>query len=123
MLGAGGQLLMKVGMKAFGPIGDLGSLHVLTGLTDPHLCAFLWVCGGLLCYVAAMMTWLMVLKVMDLSRAYPLLSLGYIVVYAGAVSWSRIGEQPTLLRTLGTAVIVGGVVLASYSAGMDERDE
>ena len=123
LLGAVGQLLMKVGMKAFGPIGDLASLWAFTGLTDPHLFALLWVCGGLLCYVAAMMTWLGVLKVMDLSRAYPLLSLGYVVVYAGAVSWSRIGEQPTLLRTLGTSVIVGGVVLATYSTGTEKRGE
>jgi len=123
LLGAVGQLLMKVGMNAFGPIGDFGSLHALTRLADPQLFALLWVGGGLLCYVAAMMTWLGVLKVMDLSRAYPLLSLGYVIVYAGAVSWSRIGEQPTLLRTLGTSVIVGGVVLASYSTGTEKRDE
>lgn len=123
MLGAIGQLLMKVGMKTFGPIGDLGSLHTMTSFTEPHLYAFLWVGGGLLCYVTAMMTWIGVLKVMDLSRAYPLLSLGYVVVYAGAVSWARIGEQPTLLRTFGTSVIVGGVVLASYVTGTEKRDE
>lgn len=123
VLGAVGQLLMKAGMKSFGPVDGFASLHALSSLANPQLFALLWVGGGLLCYVAAMLIWLGVLKVMDLSRAYPLLSLGYVVVYAGAVSWSRIGEQPTLLRTLGTSVIVGGVMLASYSTGTEKRDE
>lgn len=60
---------------------------------------------------ASLITWLLVLKHFDVSIAYPLLSLNYIVVLV----FSRIcfGEQIPIRRWLGIACIMIGVAILS----------
>ena len=69
-----------------------------------------WLIVGVACYGVAVLLWVNVLRGIPLSRAYPLLSLGYPLVYGGAALW--LGEAFTLQRTLGTALVCVGVLLA-----------
>jgi len=73
----------------------------------------LWVVAGIVCYGIAMLVWIYVLGHFELSVAYPLLSVGYILVYVGAVLWPRIGESFTLEKTAGIVLIMLGVALVA----------
>lgn len=104
--GAIGQLLMKVGMKQLSPmvLADVISL--------------VWIAAGIVCYLLAMVLWLQVLRKLPLNVAYPLLSLGYIVVYLGAYLLPTLGEALTTQKTLGVVLIMFGVlVITSKSKG------
>ena len=110
LAGAIGQLMMKLGVQMLSPL----SAHLealLTDMTFPPLAAMAWVTGGVLCYLLAMVLWLRVLKELPLSMAYPLLSLGYIVVYLGAYFLPTLEESLSQQKTLGIALIIMGVVV------------
>jgi len=100
VLSALGQLGMKAGML---------ELHRATTL-EP---AVLWTVAGLACCGVSFLAWLAVLVRYRLSYAYPLLGLSYVLVYVGATQWPRLMEPGTPLRTVGTLLIVAGVVLVS----------
>jgi len=105
ILGVFGQLFMKKGMSLVGEIQSL-NLQILGNI-------FLnfWVIAGLVCYGLAMVIWLGVLAELDLSLAYPMLSLGYIIVALG--SWVMFDEYISSIRWIGIFVIIGGVVFIS----------
>lgn len=69
-----------------------------------------WLVVGGLCYLLAVLLWVNVLQKLTLARAYPLLSLGYPLVYVGAITW--LGESATPARTVGTLLVCTGVLLA-----------
>jgi len=58
--------------------------------------------------------WIAALSKAPVSTAYPMLSLGYVVVTAVSVLW--LGETLSLPKVLGIALICAGVVLVSRSA-------
>lgn len=95
--GALGQLFMKAGM--------------VTGWQQWQGAG--WVVLGIACYGLAMLVWIYVLAHFELSVAYPLLSLGYVVVYLGAVWWPYLGESFSTSKTLGIACIMVGVLLVA----------
>ena len=105
LLGAVGQLLLKVGAIS------IPELSIQNWLNVDLVTAAVWLCAGLLCYCLALLTWLKVLAKWPLSVSYPLLSIGYILVYVGATQWSVIGEQASLVKTVGTLLIMLGVVM------------
>jgi multidrug transporter EmrE-like cation transporter len=57
--------------------------------------------------------WLAALSKAPVSTAYPMLSLGYIVVTAISVLW--LGETLSPAKAMGIALICAGVVLVSRS--------
>ena len=65
--------------------------------------------AGLACYVISLVVWIIGLSRTDVTIAYPMLSLGYVVSAAGA--WMFLGETVSLQRMLALAVIVAGVAL------------
>ena len=68
-----------------------------------------YVMAGLTCYVVSVMVWLMVLSRVEVTFAYPLLSIGYIVTaFAG---WVFFDENMNYLRWSGILVICLGVYL------------
>ncbi len=71
-----------------------------------------YVLGGFLLYVLGAVVWLGVLSKWDVSKAYPLVGLGF--VFTVAIGWI-IGEQVTLMRALGVAFICAGVFLVGRS--------
>ena len=65
---------------------------------------------GIAGYVASMGCWYVALKYLDLSKAYSLLSLSYILVWAAAI-WLPGWHEPFYWQSLlGVAIIVAGVL-------------
>lgn len=120
--GALAQLVMKSGLLALSPLSAL--------LAQPELLwevSSLWalsrVAAGILLYLIAVLVWIKVLKVYPLSLAYPLLSLGYILVYLGSVWWPALNESLSVQKTLGVfLIIIGVIIVAQYSEEKPGRE-
>ncbi|HTE40031.1 MAG TPA: SMR family transporter [Steroidobacteraceae bacterium] len=110
LLNATAQLLLKAGVKVTGQI-DLSGAHLWSAARalafEPHIL------GGLLCYVASVIVWILALSRVEVSIAYPMLSIGYIVTAVAA--WHLFGESLTATRVAGIAVIIAGVYLVARS--------
>lgn len=111
--GALGQLFMKAGMQSLGALAGFFSAVHSGNTSAEQWFGLLWVLAGIACYGIAMLVWIYVLGHFELSVAYPLLSLGYILVYLGAVLWPRIGESFTPGKTAGIVLIMLGVALVA----------
>ena len=109
-LNAVAQLLLKAGTNAVGAIHLTAENWFSTGL---KLAAQLPIIGGLTCYVISVGVWIIGLSRVDVTIAYPLLSLGYIINAVGA--WYFLGEAVSLQRLLAIGVIIVGVVLLTRS--------
>jgi drug/metabolite transporter (DMT)-like permease len=72
----------------------------------------LYILAGFALYGLGAVAWLGVLSQWDVSKAYPIVGLGF--VFTVAVGWF-IGEQVTLIRALGVVLICVGVVLVARS--------
>ena len=111
-LNAAAQLLLKVATR---PLAHFSVFNADT-LTSSVLILFksmpFW--SGMVCYAASVCVWVAALSKAPVSTAYPMLSLGYVVVAAVSVAW--LGESLTPGKVLGIALICGGVVLVSRSS-------
>lgn len=108
--GVSGQLVLKRGMSILGAQSLSGSNVVdvvLRMVLSP------WVIGGLLIYVAGTFFWLMVLSRVELSFAYPMTSMSYILIVLS--SWYLLGESISPLRIVGVVTIIAGVSLIAQS--------
>ncbi|MDE2429147.1 MAG: 4-amino-4-deoxy-L-arabinose transferase [Burkholderiales bacterium] len=106
LLNALAQLLLKMGTNAVGAIHLTAENWFATGL---KLATQLPIIGGLSCYVISVVVWIIGLSRVDVSIAYPMLSIGYIVNALGA--WYFLGEVMSLQRLLAIGVIIIGVAL------------
>jgi multidrug transporter EmrE-like cation transporter len=70
--------------------------------------------AGMVCYGLSLCVWIAALTKAPVSTAYPMLSLGYVVVTVAAVLW--LGESLSVAKIAGIALICAGVVLVSRSA-------
>lgn len=110
VLGVIGQLSMKHGMSKIGFISfDLTSLssNFLRTITAP------FVLLGLFSYAISAIFWLVVLSRVDLSYAYPMVSIGYVLVLI--LSWALFHEHIPFIRIMGVLLICSGVFLISRS--------
>lgn len=110
MLNAVAQLALKAGVRDIGPIALSlkGAWPVsLRLMGEPYL----WT--GLGCYVVSVVVWILALSRVDVSIAYPMLSLGY-VVNAGA-AWWLFGESLGPMRLVGIGIIIIGVFILARS--------
>lgn len=106
MLNALAQLLLKAGTNA------VGAIHLDAGNWLPtalKLATQLPILGGLVCYVVSVVVWIIGLSRVDVTIAYPLLSLGYVVNAFGA--WYFLGEAMSAQRLLAVGIIIVGVAL------------
>lgn len=105
LLGVAGQYFFKAGMKQVGAVSF--NFEIVKYFFRPQ------VFMGLVCYVLSTASWLVVLSKADISFAYPMLSLGYIlVVLIGLVAFQ---EKVTLIRFLGVILISLGVYFTMKS--------
>lgn len=109
-LNAVAQLLLKAGTRAVGAIVLSWDNWWQIGL---KLATQLPIIGGLSCYVLSVVVWIIGLSRVDVTIAYPMLSLGYVVNAIGA--WYFLGEMLSLQRILAIGVILFGVVLLARS--------
>jgi len=111
-LNAAAQLLLKLATKPLAHFSafNADTLHssVIILLKSPPF----WT--GMLCYAASVCVWVAALTKAPVSTAYPMLSLGYVVVAAVSVAW--LGETLTPGKVLGIALICSGVLLVSRSS-------
>ncbi|MDQ0142256.1 MAG: EamA family transporter [Cupriavidus sp.] len=110
LLNAAAQLLLKAGVNAVGAITlDRGTL-LLTAL---RVLTQWPVLAGLTLYVVSVGVWIVGLSRVDVSIAYPMLSLGYVVNALAA--WWLFGEIIGPLRVAGILLILAGVFLIARS--------
>jgi multidrug transporter EmrE-like cation transporter len=69
--------------------------------------------AGMFCYAASVCVWVAALSKAPVSTAYPMLSLGYVVVAGVSTLW--LGETLSPAKVLGIALICAGVILVSRS--------
>jgi len=69
--------------------------------------------GGLACYVISVVVWIVGLSRVDVSIAYPMLSLGYVVNAFAA--WYLFGEVLSVQKLVGIGVILVGVAIVARS--------
>ncbi len=108
LLNALAQLLIRKGMLSIGEVG-------MTEITS-HIGAMItnwWLWGAMLSYGVSILMWMSVLSKVEVSFAYPFLSVGYIV--AAIVGYALFNENLSITRILGIIVICLGVVLISRS--------
>jgi len=104
VLNALGQLLLKAGTNAVGRFEFVAHNIVPVAtrvVSEPYIMA------GVFCYGVSLIVWIMGLSRVEVSVAYPLLSLGYIINAAAA--WYLFGEALTFARVAGIGFIVIGV--------------
>lgn len=111
LLNAIAQVLLKAGTNALG-----GAIHLSFGNafeTFIRVASQLPILGGLACYALSLVVWIMGLSRTDVTIAYPMLSLGYVVAALGA--WLFLGETVSPQRLLAIGVIMVGVALLARS--------
>lgn len=103
---AAAQLMLKAGMMSVGSISftaDTAILRIFQIVFNP------WVFAGLLTFVISMASHLYVLSKVDISFAYPFLSLAYVAV--AIFAWLVFKEDLGALKIAGIALICVGTVL------------
>jgi multidrug transporter EmrE-like cation transporter len=110
LLNAAAQLLLKAGTNAVGHF-EFSAQNILpVGMKlafEPHIL------GGLGCYVVSVVVWIMALSRVEVSIAYPMLSIGYVVNALAA--WYLFGEALGAARLTGIGFIIVGVYLVARS--------
>lgn len=115
LLNAVAQLLLKSGVNAV--TASIGTFaYSLENLWPVGVrLATQWpIIGGLACYVVSVVVWILGLSRVDVSVAYPMLSLGYVLNAIGA--WWLFGEALTPQRLAGIGIIIVGVYVLARSA-------
>jgi drug/metabolite transporter (DMT)-like permease len=111
LLNAAAQLFLKAGTNRLG-----GGIHLTfdnwfqTGL---KVATQLPILAGLACYAISLVVWIIGLSRTDVTIAYPMLSLGYVVSAFGA--WMFLGEVISPQRLVAIGVILIGVFLLARS--------
>src|SRR5262245_18493620 len=110
LLNAVAQLLLKAGTRVVGHFEFAAANVIPIGWklgTNPYIA------GGLGCYVVSVVVWIMALSRVEVSIAYPMLSIGY-VVNAVLALW-LFGEAVSVTRMFGIGVIILGVFIVARS--------
>jgi multidrug transporter EmrE-like cation transporter len=110
LLGTAGQLLLKAGTNAVGHFEFTLANALPVGLRvvlEPRIA------GGVACYAAGLVIWIMALSRTEVSVAYPMLSVGFAL--NALLAWWLLGEGVNAQRLAGIAVIMLGVWLVARS--------
>jgi multidrug transporter EmrE-like cation transporter len=111
-LNAAAQLLLKVATKPLSHFSVFNADILSSSIIVLFRSVPFW--AGMICYAASLCVWVAALAKAPVSTAYPMLSLGYVVVAAVSVAW--LGESMTPAKVLGIALICTGVFLVSRNA-------
>lgn len=97
------QVALRAGMSGYFALSGLDL--ITAAVTSP----LVWLGLGL--YISGTVSWLAVLSRIDLAVAYPLGSMNYVLVTVLAAT--VLGEQVSILRWLGTASILVGILVVA----------
>jgi multidrug transporter EmrE-like cation transporter len=112
LLNAIAQLLLKAGAGSLAGV-DLRAGNAL--LIAGRLLTSMPILAGLTCYVLSVVVWILALSRVEVSVAYPMLSIGYVVNALAA--WWLFGENLSGARLAGIGVILLGVWLVARTSG------
>lgn len=105
VIGTMGQLFLKYGMDRVGEFAfsahNIGPI-ALKVITSPFIIL------GTGCYALSLIVWLLVLSRAEVSYAYPLLSIGYVIT--AVMGYYLFGDALTLPRLFGIGLIILGVI-------------
>ena len=110
LLNAAAQLLLKAGTNTVGQFEFTAANALPVGVRlalEPHIL------GGLACYVVSVFVWVLALSRVEVSVAYPMLSIGYVVNAVAA--YYLFGEAVTATRLVGIGIIILGVFIVARS--------
>ncbi|WP_442601689.1 EamA family transporter [Paenibacillus sp. KN14-4R] len=102
-----GQFLWKVGLTR-----KANSFESIRSVIELFFSP--WIFGGLIIYGLATVLWVFILTRVDISVAYPLQSIAYIMTAFGA--YYVFHESLTLMKIMGCFVILIGVAMIGYSS-------
>jgi len=111
LLNSAAQIVLKQGMRAIGSFAFTWDNFIPIGIragSNPFILA------GIGFYGISVIVWLMVLSRVDVSYAYPMLSIGYIV--AALAGKAFFGEPVDIVRWAGIFTICLGVYLITRTA-------
>lgn len=98
-----GQFCMKFGINKVGAFNSMPTSQFLVkAFTTPIILL------GIALYAISAVVWIAILSKVELSFAYPLLSIGYVLILL--VSWAFLGEQMNFFKVLGIIFIVFGII-------------
>ena len=111
---AAAQLMLKQGMTTLPEMAWAGNnpLFKLIGIVF-----YPWVFAGLATFVISMASHMFVLSKVELSFAYPFLSLAYVAV--AVASWYFFAETLDAPRLIGIALICAGTLFIAQSGSAD----
>lgn len=110
LLNAVAQLALKASVREQGAIGLTLTDALPTAL---RIAAEPWLWLGLCCYVVSVVVWILALSRVEVSIAYPMLSIGYII--NALVAWAWLGEVLSVNKIAGIAIITVGVIVLARS--------
>ncbi len=117
---AAAQLMLKQGMLTLGPVATDGPTTVISLITMLFkIILHPWVFFGLCTFVISMASHLYVLSKVELSFAYPFLSLAYVAVAVAA--WMLFSEDLNTWRIAGIGFICIGTVLIAQGGTTDHN--
>jgi len=102
-----GQYSIKTGMNKFGNI-ELNN-SIISTLSQVILMPNIIL--GLIFYIISSISWFIALSKLELSTAYPLLSIGYVLLMF--ISYLFLNESLGINKIIGTLLIVGGIFFIS----------
>ncbi len=108
LLNVAAQLLIKTGTNAVGHFEFSRENILPIGwrlATEPHII------GALTCYVFGVVVWVLALSRVQVSIAYPMLSMG--MVLNAIAAWYLFSEPLNATKFIGMGVIILGVVIIS----------
>lgn len=118
---AAAQLMLKQGMMTMGTIGVEGPTTVFSVVTMLFKIVFHpWVFFGLVTFVISMASHLYVLSKVELSFAYPFLSLAYVAVAIAA--WLLFSENLNAWRITGIGFICIGTIFIAWDGSQPAAD-
>ena len=97
------QLLLRLAMRdaSFSNLVELQHFCLTSG----------WLLvSGMSCYLLSFMVWIFALRQLPVSRAYPLLSLSYVLVWLGAIALPLLNESFHLGSLVGICCILVGLL-------------
>lgn len=110
LLNAIAQLSLKAS------VSEMGAISVSMSTAWPvalRLMSEPWLWVGLMCYGVSVIVWILALSRVDVTIAYPMLSIGYIVNALAA--WAMLGEVLGPGRIVGIGIITVGVIVLARS--------
>jgi len=98
---------LRRGAESFATADGAKSLFGIAALASG------WTWLGILCYIASFLSWIVVLRRLPLSVAFPAINVVHVLIPIGC--WIFLGESISQRRWLGIALVVCGILLLARS--------